>query len=396
MTDMKKILAALLCALLLTSCVKAASAGKKPSSSPRATVQPKSTEAPWTEEPVVGMAELYPLNDVFLSSCLGGQSSFSVTILPEAWKGMSLEDLTETVYQIGKRWCVENFTVARTQLSDGRVRFDIRGAEPRDGVRMFFGLNLTESEQRCLDEINALVDSFGREYSWDPLLVETAIYDWICGHMEYRSLGDFPVGDIRRITCTSAITAFREGWGNCQAYSDLFYIMASRAGLQPGYISGYAGGWHLWNFVVLEDANYQPLSYMVDVTFGDGSSSHYYLNFGLDRAYDRVWRQDLWAYGFEPVTNDNYTYYSLYSYDFGLSVNTYEEAADFLIWKGYQGYRTAEVLLKGFRGLDPDSLNAAVSAAATKSRVRAYWEYQYETMENGDTLLWFTWDSFST
>lgn len=399
MTRIRLLLILLLSALMLFGCVAPVSSAAKPAviSVPEQKLsKPVALEEqlPGEEEFREGMTELYPLNDVFLGNCMEGVQNFSVTLLPEAWAGMSLDELTLTVYQIGKRWCVEYFRAYPAQQADGSVRFDIYGAKPRDGVRMSFEIGLTDSDRQCMNAIYAVVDGFRSEYSYDQILVETAIYDWICDHMEYHSFDEFPDGDPRQEQCTSAITAFREGWGNCQAYSDLFYLMASRAGLQPGYISGYAGGWHLWNFVCLYEGLSDVKNVMVDVTFGDSSQSHYYLNFGLDRAADRSWYEDLWAYGFEETTDDFYSYYGLYSMDYGLSAETYEEAATFFVWKGMNGYRTAEVLLKGVYHVNSDQMNTALNAAMEKDNCYGTGDILTVPMLNGDVVIKVVWDEF--
>ena len=396
MTHLKRILIVPLCAAILLGCFArqaAAVSTVKPEMPPVEQVSPASKSGPLLqgEEFRQGMTELYPLNDVFLSNCLSGVRNFSVTLLKEAWIGMSIEELTDTVYKIGKRWCTEDFNLWHDLGSDGSVRYYITGAKPRDGVRMAFDIDLSPSDRRCLDAINAVVDGFIREYGYDALLVETAIYDWICEHMEYHSFDEFPTGDIRQETCTSAITAFREGWGNCQAYSDLFYLMATRAGLQPGYISGWAGGWHLWNFVWLDDGSPEGKNYMVDVTFGDGTGTHYYLNFGLDRAKDRTWHEQLWAYGFVPVTNDSLTYYGLYSMEHGLAVQTYEEAATFIVWKGCNGYPSAEILFKNAYGLDSERMKNAIRNELSKNRVSGHGQFSWMVMDNGDVVILFSW-----
>ena len=402
----KQILTIALCAAILVGCSSSATSPKKPTGVSVPTLKLEEPQVkleaaaqgselvPSDQEFREGMTELYPLNDVFLGHCLDGVQNFSVTLLKEAWTGMSLEELTDTVLRIGRRWCTQDFDLRAHPASDGSVRYDITGAKPRDGIRMSFDIDLTASDRQCLDRINAVVDGFIQKYGWDEILVETAIYDWICDHMEYHSFEEFPAGDRRRDACTSAITAFREGWGNCQAYSDLFYIMASRAGLQPGYISGWAGGWHLWNFVWLDKGPSGGGNYMVDVTFGDGTGTHYYLNFGLDRAKDRTWHEDLWAYGFEQYTDDSLTYYGLYSMDHGLAAQTYEDAATFFVWKGRNGYHSAEVLFKGAYGLNKDRLNSAVRDALDASHARGAGQYTTNVMDNGDVVVVFDWTDF--
>ena len=403
MTRIRQILMITLCAVMLLGCSSPAASAKKQSgtfavnlqtNAPKAdpkTAALESTQVVPEEASIEGMTELYPLNDVFLGYCLDGVSDFSVTLLKEAWTGMTLEELSDTVLRIGRRWCTQNFHLRHVADPDGTVRFYITGAQPRDGIRMAFDINLSASDRQCLDEINAVVDGFIGQYGWDALLVETAIYDWICDHMEYHSFEEFSPGDYRQDACTSAITAFREGWGNCQAYSDLFYLMATRAGLQPGYISGWAGGWHLWNFVWLDTGLSGGGNYMVHVTFGDSTDSHYYLNFGTDRAVDRSWHEQLWAYGFESQTDDSLTYYGLYSMDHGLAAQTYEEAATFFVWKGQNGYRSAEVLMPGIYNLDGNRMKDAIETTMQKQRASGYFNFRWLVMDNGDVVVKLDW-----
>ena len=70
----------------------------------------------------------------------------------------------------------------------------------------------------------------------------------------------------------SALGGLATGRGECEVYSDLFYLMATRLGIETHICVGRVpgGGGHAWNMVVLDG---QP--YFYDVCWFDGGQYKY-------------------------------------------------------------------------------------------------------------------------
>lgn len=330
--------------------------------------------------------ELFVVNDIILGHCLmNEESSFVFGVSPNARAGLSDDELYSAIYDIAFRWCNDDFRFFLTDRSDGIVEAHVYGATLRDGIRLSYATDLTPDEQQVLGQIRAVVADLERGHPNGELDIETAIYDYICAHMVYRTYKDFPEGDRRRKDCTSAVNAFLNGFGNCQAYSDLFYIMATEAGLSVQYLAGTAEGeGHLWNIVWMDEKNL-----MVDVTFGDTSTegapqpSHYWMNFGLDRAGDRSWIKQAFVYEFSAVTDDRYTYYRNTDASTGYVASSMNDAADYYLWKLKQGYSAAEVLMLN-QSYSTEEIEKAIS-----SRIQRPGYYYYIPIEgNLVVIMW--------
>ena len=328
-----------------------------------------------------------------LFTVLGGQSALHVKLEPGSCYGKSEEEITEILRASAYMWCSQGWNT-HVASEDGSLHVWYTSLRPRDGVRLaYYTDDLTEDEKRVRDEIDALVAGFAQRCDGSQLAMETAIYDYIRAHMTYRSFDDFPAGDPNSDRCTSAVTAFREGWGNCQAYSDLFFLMAQSAGIECYYVSGKTmiGGRHMWNCVEYIEGE-QCRHYMVDVTWGDNLDIHYYLNFGLDRCGDRMWYTECHV---APVTDERYTYYSAETSDMGKACRTYKEIAEFCVWKAKRGYREVELLLTGFSGVDRDKLNDAIIRALPDHVRERKWSWRPVPMDDpGNIVLKFTWEQY--
>lgn len=328
-----------------------------------------------------------------LFTVMEGKSALHVKVEPGSCKGMSEEEIWETLRASAYMWCSQGWNT-HVANEDGSLQVWYSDLRFRDGVRLaFYTDDLTEDEKRCRDEIDALVAGFAERCGGSQLAMEVAIYDYIRAHMTYRSFEDFPAGDPNSEKCTSAVTAFREGWGNCQAYSDLFYLMAQCAGIESYFVSGktMTGGRHLWNCVEFTVGE-QCRNYMVDVTWGDNLDIHYYLNFGLDRCGDRIWYTEC---NVAPVTDDRHTYYSAETSDMGKVCRTYKEIAEFCVWKAKRGYKAVELLLTGFSGVDKDKLNNAITRALPNHNRKREWNWHPVRMDDaGNIVLKFTWAQY--
>jgi hypothetical protein len=327
------------------------------------------------------------VNDIILGHCLmNEESSFVFGVSQNARAGLTDEELYSAIYDIAYRWCNDDFHIGVINRSDGIIEIHVDGATLRDGIRLGFATDLTPDEQQVLQQIRDVVAGLKRDHPDGELTIETAIYDYICAHMVYRSFRDFPEGDRRRKDCTSAVNAFLNGFGNCQAYSDLFYLMATEAGISVQYLAGTAEGeGHLWNIVWIDGNNL-----MVDVTFGDTSMegapqpSHYWLNFGLDRAGDRNWLGQAFVYEFPAVTDERYTYYRNTDASTGYAASSLNDAVDYCVWKQQQGYSVAEVLM-----VNQSYSKKDIEKAFSRRAKRQY--YYYYNYRDGNLLLHVVW-----
>ena len=316
-----------------------------------AALPPAAAEDDWTSDVLDDPALL---NEMVWAKCVKeGADSLSFTLTKQAAGRMSDEDIRACVRRVMYKWAMNGFSAGIRRMADGSATVEMRGITLRDGVRMYFAYDtgltgrLTSREKSCLDRIVGVVEDMMRRHPGDELAVELEIYDYICDHVEYRS---YEYGEADHVTCTSARNAFENGWGNCQAYADLFYLMSAVAGLFPGYVCGSAGGGeHLWNTVCVGGG-----LVMVDVTWGDTANewyprpSHYWFNFGLDRRGDREWDESEFMFGIAPddVTNDACTYFNGRA-GYGARARSVDEAARFLVREAEQGRACSEVLVRG-------------------------------------------------
>ena len=357
------------------------------------TKAPIPTRAPATPTPTARLEwvnDLYAVNDIILGHCeILKESSFVFGVAPEARAGLTDQELYTAIYDIAFRWCVDGVGIVPIPRADGIMEIHMSGAYLRDGIRMARGMDLSAEEHRCLQQIRQVVAELQRNHPNGDLDIETAIYDYISDHVVYRSYKDFPEGDQRRRDCTSAVNAFTKGFGNCQAYSDLFYIMGTEAGLYVNYLCGTAEGeGHEWNIITLDGRNL-----MVDVTFGDTATKdaplpdHFYMNFGLDRCKDREWLPSAFAYDFEARTNDAYTYYRNAGASSGYAAPNLDNAINYCIQRRRQGYTTAEVLIPN-QSISKQTLETALA------RKRIPWQYWYwHDTPSGNTWFFIHWVS---
>lgn len=278
-----------------------------------------------------------------------GSGSITFCFAKKLVDEFTLDQLITMVFRAGHMASVEGIEVGYRTLSDGTLRVTMANMKVRSGEKMLeawlFGdrSSLTKEESRCLDKVIQVMDSLMKRYPESSLELETAIYDYICDHVTYQN---YSSDDARRETCTSASNAFMNGWGNCQAYSDLFRLMATIGGFNTGLISGVAKTQHMWNWIgTWFDGEYRV--YMVDVTYGDKDdqwkTDHFYLNFGLDRTDGRSWPHELFIYhGFERYTDDSCTYYNGYT---GFGAATLKDAAELCASLAKGGRRKAEILI---------------------------------------------------
>ena len=236
-----------------------------------------------------------------------GSSEGNVYFSSELVEKYTAEELIRMTRRATYMICARIEEIRHSVLPDGTLRIRLIGLKLRSGERMLDAYlygeesKLTAEEMRCLRDVEDVMEGLLRTYPEGSLELERAIFDYIAAHVTYQS---YPTEDRRFEACTSACSAFLQGWGNCQAYSDLFCLMAGMGGFNVGRISGIAGDSHMWNWIGLWVGD-EYREYMVDVTFGDcgDGADHSYLNFGLDRAKDRIWYKELYPNSFEAVTD---------------------------------------------------------------------------------------------
>jgi transglutaminase/protease-like cytokinesis protein 3 len=171
--------------------------------------------------------------------------------------------------------------------------FDYQNAALRN-KRVFVALPAEEQRQyerldaiaaSCLrdgmsekEKAQALHDYMVRQYDYDPGTAAGGDALYGCESWSYRGL-------------------LENGYGVCQAYMELYYLLCTHAGLDCGIVTGSAdggSGWgsHGWNVLYFSG---DDTPYYVDVTFddpvgGDGTIFYDYFLVTADRlTADHVW-----------------------------------------------------------------------------------------------------------
>ena len=353
--------------------------------------------ADW-QQPEEWFSEMSTISGKVLEYCLTeDRDHFTLYAESSLVRKMQESAFVDAIHCALDMFCKEDFTFYRTRQSSGGVKIEFKNLHLRSGLLMleayFSGDRslLTRDERKCLDQVSSLMDKLIRQYGYGSINLELAIYDYICEHVEYRN---YPAGDSRRMQCTSACNAFLYGWGNCQAYSDLFYMMTNMGGIDSGYISGWADGErHIWNTVGIGTA-----SVMVDVTYGDldnqeyTAPEYYYFNFGLDRVNTHKWVREAFSYNqtIDRKTNDKYSYYSGQSDRYGCVANKLSEVAQYAVKQVKKGRKYAEVLLKK-KGITFDNVHSALKKAIGKQQGK--WTVWLDEMDDG-TVVRIKWKEY--
>ena len=264
-----------------------------------------------------------------------------------------------------------------------------------DAVRMadayFSGdaSGLAAEEAECLAMAVEIAARLKAQYG-GGLELELAIYDTICANMSYQTA---PVGSDAFSRLTTVCSAMKDHVGNCQAYSRMFYLLGTLAGLKVGFLSGWYAdqetGQHIWNTIELDG---QLL--MVDVTDGDIDSAAadgpqvYYrcFNIGWDRVPESGW--NWWP----PACTDrvsNTTVPSLSYYNnqpgFGGCFYSLSDAADACIQQAFAGYMQYQFWLPNQVASDTE-MHQALRDAANRWNHAASWRVWWWNAENGTTF----------
>lgn len=314
--------------------------------------------------------------------------------------GMNMSELTDAVWYCTYRWCKDGCRADLSEQSDKSVIITLTSLKLRDGIRMLYDQDLSAEEKQCKKEIQAAVNSILKTCPEGSIEAELAIYDYICGRLTYKN--DGPTDSDGARLCTSTRYAFQNGYGNCQAYSDLFALMCSMAGIPTEIVSGDSNGSHAWNVVYLPGDPNDPDDFvttlMVDVTYGDAANdvyplpNHYYFNFGWDRAKERKLAENHYFFGIETKTDDALTYYSNSSADTGYATYSLDDAIQYCLWKGDQGRYYPEVLILN-KTVSKAEFDEALKRLAGKKNFYISWNYYYHHAD-GNTVLRLVWNEY--
>ena len=238
----------------------------------------------------------------------------------------------------------------------------------RDGVRMLDAhesgdrRGLSGEERRCLAYAEAIARKICLQTD-DPLGRELRIHDFLCEHIAYaNSEGE---AYWRYLTTCSGLL---DGRGNCQAYSDAFYLLARLAGLDVGFAEGVCEGEdHIWNTIRLDGT-----FLMVDVTYDDlefgeaglSDASHLFFNCAADvlAGDDRIFAPEPLPYPLAETTPEALAYFRGAG-GAGIradSVSGFFRACE--LCRRKQGARGAEGLVWGVSA-DPDAVGDAYGYA---------------------------------
>ena len=136
----------------------------------------------------------------------------------------------------------------------------------------------------------------------------------------------------------SALGIFLDGSGNCQAFSDAFYMLGTMVGLNVGVITGMTKEEHVWNTITIDDS-----MYFVDVTQNRASIN--YRNTQYVKFYDyfnapreiisatHSWNKDYELEPLEDEVDENYFYCTDLHYkrnrgEYGFNEDTAKEAIE--------------------------------------------------------------------
>ncbi len=273
----------------------------------------------WDEIPVITNREEYfeYLHDCFEERMTVFPIAFRKGFKINAKTGRAFDDPALPMYV--SNWCY--------QVIDGNSNNGIVKAVYQ--VIYYPGLNiadaylnndtsdLTKDELKVYKMALPIVDK-AKQHKND-LDKELFIFNTLIRSAKYKAI-DTSKGlvPMRRI---SALGIFLDGTGNCQAFSDAFYMLGTMAGLKVGVMMGKAfGGGHAWNTIELDDC-----AYFVDVTQSAHTFTQRNKKFVQCYWYFNAPREVMWAnyswykqYELEPIEDEideNYFYCTDLHYD---------------------------------------------------------------------------------
>jgi len=200
--------------------------------------------------------------------------------------------------------------------------------------------------------------------------LETLLHDALVTRMVYDNAeGEDDAYGTQRIY--SAVGGLLDGAGNCQSYTDAFYVVASIAGFTVSkmVVSVEMPSDHIVNTILLDGK-----WYVVDVTHDDpigyeGEPIHRMLNFGRDLA-TYTWEDIYEPNPIADVSDENYYFYSPENED--ISFTTVEDMARYLIEQLKSGVLHSEVILRG-KTLSYEPLSNAINDLVVAENINCGW-----------------------
>lgn len=208
---------------------------------------------------------------------------------------------------------------------------------------------LNEKERSIMMQANGIVERAKRETS-NLLDLEKYLHDEICRMTVYTQNPNADYNDETEVTrYDTAEGVFIYGCGECDAYADAFYMLASMAGFEVGMQSGdTSSGKHVWNVI-----NIYGGWYGVDVTWDDPDSSinndwarYIYMNMGYVAFADTHW----WNEEMSAHELDYYMDWGNYIYDseqYGVYYEKLSDMTNYVAKCVNQGQREFHVMVDG-------------------------------------------------
>ena len=148
------------------------------------------------------------------------------------------------------------------------------------GVRIVAAVNANDTSILSAEELQVYQKAMqivetAKEKSTSDFELELYLYDWLCENVTYKT--ESKTEDAYPRTWTS-LGVLLDGQGNCQGFSDAFYLLGSLAGFDVRFQYGSVEELHVWNAIAIDD-----MWYYVDATFDSENeklSQYSYFHFG--------------------------------------------------------------------------------------------------------------------
>ena len=278
----------------------------------KAKLEEINNDTDWDELPVItNRREFFEyLNDCFEERMTVFPIAFHKKFKINAKTGKAFDDPALPMYV--SNWC---YQVIDNTSDDGIIKAVYQviyypGLNIADAYENGDTSTLTKDELKVYNKVLPIVKNarsikniLDRELFIFNTITKSAKYlkiDWSKGLVAMRKI--------------SALGIFLDGTGNCQAFSDAFYMLGTMAGLDVGVMMSKAfGGGHAWNTIVIDGS-----AYFVDATASAHTFSqrnnkylnHYYY-FNAPREIMRSSHSWYKSYEPEPIEEDvdeNYFY----------------------------------------------------------------------------------------
>ena len=210
-------------------------------------------EVEWSSVPVIGNARE-------LAVYMRNMSETLANYIPVRFINGYNPELLDTMIGTGIA-SIDSFNVS----NDNRENRIVYRAAYYPGARIVYAVE--NDEMGILDSDNLAILEAARpivkKAMEQPTLLQRELYihDTVAGMVTYKHV-DFSKEEPFTVSPgRSAKSAILDGAGNCQGFSDAFYLLGNLAGLDVGYWTGESREPHAWNTVTIDG-----LTYFVDVT----------------------------------------------------------------------------------------------------------------------------------